>query len=304
MKVYVSWTNEKWILDRISEEWHKTKPEFSVKTPNQADVIWVVHGYLWRRINTEYLQNKKLVVSVHHVTPWKFDQVDFIQRDVFVDAYHVPCEITKNFIQQYTSKPIYVVGYWYNPKLWHPLDKQECRKEYGLSEKEYVIGSFQRDTEGSDLKSPKLEKGPDLFCDYVENLAKQKDVHVLLNGWRRQYVMNRLRDANIKFTYHELPPISEVAKMYAACDLYVVAARHEGGPQAVLEAPAMKVPIISTNVGMASAALPENCVFDVKNNIYIPTEKDVNDAWEKVQKYKLNEHIENYVNMFKEVMKR
>tara|TARA_Y100000034_G_C6891389_1_gene410144 strand:+ start:469 stop:1383 length:915 start_codon:yes stop_codon:yes gene_type:complete len=304
MKTYVSWTNEKWILDRIAEEWRGTKSEVNTNSISEADVIWCLHGYLWRRIAHEYLQKKKLIVSIHHVTPWKFDQVDFAQRDVFVDAYHVPCEITKNFIQRYTAKPIYVVGYWYNPELWHPMNKQKHREEYNLSDEEFVIGSFQRDTEGSDLKSPKLEKGPDLFCDYIEKLAEEKNVHVLLNGWRRQYVMNRLNDANIKFTYEELPPISEVAKMYAACDLYVVAARHEGGPQAVLEAPAMKVPIVSTNVGMASEALPESCVFNVENKIYIPTEQDVEDAWKKVQKFKLNDHIENYVAMLEEVNKK
>lgn len=58
---------------------------------------------------------------------------------------------------------------------------------------------MQRDTEGSSIASgnflPKLEKGPDVFCDIVEmyNKTHSKDIHVVLAGWRRQYVIDRLK---------------------------------------------------------------------------------------------------------------
>ena len=78
------------------------------------------------------------------------------------------------------------------------MDKSVARSSVGIDDKKFVVGSFQRDTEGSDLKSPKLEKGPDLFCDYVEKIADENTL-VLLGGWRRQYIMNRLMII-IKFT--------------------------------------------------------------------------------------------------------
>ena len=37
-----------------------------------------------------------------------------------------------------------------------------------------LVGSFQRDTEGSDLISPKLIKGPDIFIEIVKNMYQQK----------------------------------------------------------------------------------------------------------------------------------
>jgi glycosyltransferase involved in cell wall biosynthesis len=115
---------------------------------------------------------------------------------------------------------------------------------------------MQRDTEGKDLISPKLEKGPDILCDEIERrFASNPNVEVVLAGWRRQYVMNRLKSACIKFHYFELPSQEIVRKLYSTLDLYIVSARYEGGPQSIVECAAMKVPIISTDVGLAGEIL-------------------------------------------------
>ena len=44
-----------------------------------------------------------------------------------------------------------------------------------------LIGSFQRDTEGYDLKTPKLSKGPDIFCDIVEEPLTQVSEFIFFN---------------------------------------------------------------------------------------------------------------------------
>ena len=54
---------------------------------------------------------------------------------------------------------------------------------------DFVLGSFQRDTEGSDLKSPKLIKGPDRLIKIIE--SKNKESNKLIFFFlekRRQYV--------------------------------------------------------------------------------------------------------------------
>tara|TARA_R100000008_G_scaffold86891_1_gene82494 strand:+ start:10290 stop:11192 length:903 start_codon:yes stop_codon:yes gene_type:complete len=298
MKVFATAPGENWILDRISQEWYLKKQEYSTTNILESDIIWLIDGYSWQKINTNLLMSKKVVLTVHHVTPNKFNKQDFLIRDQFVDHYHVPCEQTKNFIKEHTNKPITVIGYWYNEKCWYELNKQGCRQYLGLPKDDYIIGSFQRDTEGFDLKTPKLEKGPDLFCDYVEKLEKD-NLHILLGGWRRQYVISRLEQAGIKYTYKEMVPLEDVQKMYAACDLYLVSSRYEGGPQSLLEAPAMKVPIISTDMGMASQTLNDNCIIDVEKEIYFPTEEDVEENFNNIQQFKLDTHIEKYLDFFK-----
>ena len=73
------------------------------------------------------------------------------------------------------------------------------RSKYNLNEDSFIIGSFQRDTEGKDLKSPKLIKGPDRFVEIVKFFALKNDnLIVLLTGYRRQYVIKRLEEENIQ----------------------------------------------------------------------------------------------------------
>ena len=65
--------------------------------------------------------------------------------------------------------------------------------------------------------------------------------------------------------------------MYAACDLYVVSSKTETGPQAIFEASAMRVPIVSNPVGISESVFNfEECVFDITKNIYFPTSEDAN----------------------------
>ena len=109
-------------------------------------------------------------------------------RDSITTAYHVYNEKTLEFVRKLTKKPVHVIQYWANQKIWrHTGDKLDLRLKYNLPLDAYIVGSFQRDTEGHDLISPKLEKGPDLLADYLESLSKNvTNIHVVLAGWRRQ----------------------------------------------------------------------------------------------------------------------
>ena len=300
MKVYVTAPNENWILDRIKDGWRKNKPDLVVNSVHGCDIIWFLDSYSWKNVPFQVLKSKKVVASIHHVVPSKFNLKDFKMRDTIVDHYHVPCEQTRDFIKQHTVKPIHKLGYWCEADLWVPYDHDQAKKEFGLENK-FVVGSFQRDTEGSDLTSPKLEKGPDLLCDYLERIKTDK-LHVLLGGWRRQYVISRLKKAKIPFTYHKMAPLDQLRRMYAACDLYVVSSRYEGGPQALMEASFMKVPIISTDVGMAKDVLNDNCVIDIESGLYMPTKKDVEACFKKVQKYNIIEHVDRYEKLFNKII--
>ena len=305
MKVFVLAPNENWILDRIANEWAAECPEVTTTDPNKADVIWLVSSFSWRKIPTRILEEKKVVATIHHVVVSKFTKEslrEFLARDKFVDVYHVPCQKTKEVISQITKKPIHVIGYWYNAEIWRPASKNSARESLGLQNDKFIVGSFQRDTEGHDLKSPKLEKGPDLFFDYVNNNFDKKNTIVLLGGWRRQYLINRLEEAGIEYKYFEMAPLEKLKIMYAACDLYVVSSRVEGGPQAILESAAMKVPIVSTDVGMATAVLNDNCIFNVGEKHYEPTDEDVEENYQKVSEFELKSHVNKYKKMLEDTL--
>ena len=267
-KVYVLPPGEDWIVDRFVKEWNEDNSDISVLDINKADVVWVLADWCWQKLAfSGQLSNKKVITTIHHIVPEKFGQNElneFLMRDNFTTVYHVTNQITKNFITKLTNKPIHLIPYWANQNIWRKTgEKKELRKKHNLPINGYLVGSFQRDTEGRDLRSPKLEKGPDLLCDAIERWWKvNKDLHVVLAGWRRQYVIQRLKQTDIPFTYLEYPEHETVNELYQCLDIYPITARYEGGPQSLIECGLLNIPVVSRNVGIAEQILPSESIND------------------------------------------
>jgi len=302
LKVYVLAPNEDWIVDRFVQEWNENSKLPVCSKPRDADVIWLLADWAWKnllnQISFEELQKKIVVTTVHHIVPEKFgpnEQHDFAVRDYITTCYHVYNEHTANFISKFTRKPIKLIRYWANDKFWNlDMSKEDARKSLNLKIDDYIIGSFQRDTEGHDLRTPKLEKGPDLFCDYVESIAKTKNnIHILLGGWRRQFVISRLAQAGIPYTYMERPNLEIVRQMYRALDTYVVSARCEGGPQALIETGMMKVPCVSRDIGIARQVLSP---ISINNDL-----TQTNPSIPNIESMHMEKIIPLYVNFFEDI---
>jgi len=307
MKLFVLAPRENWICDRIAEEWHHNNPTIKCVEPVEADVLWLLAGWCWNHIHPNILSSKKVVLTVHHIVPDKFtDQKheEFVIRDQYVDAYHVPNRKTALLVRQLTQKPIFIVPYWYDASKWKETDLNNARKNLNLPKDKFIVGSFQRDTEGN-TGMPKLEKGPDIFCETVDILNNEidEDVHVLLGGWRRSYVMSELDKKGIPYTLNELADLETLREMYAACDLYIVSSRQEGGPQALLEASSMKVPIISRDVGMATEVLSPYSIVDLPKQICMPTQESIDTNYNNVQRFEIKHHKKNYLDMFDRILK-
>ena len=303
-KIFVLAPRENWICDRIAGEWYENCNEISTKNVFESDIVWLLAGWCWDQIPLNVLNNKKVVVTIHHVVPEKFNQEkinDFLLRDRFVDLYHVPNDKTYNIVSGITKKPVKVIGYWFDKKKWFYEEKRACREKLGLPNDDFIVGSFQRDTEGGDLITPKLEKGPDLFCDFIESIKKD-NLHVLLGGWRRQYVISRLKKSQIPYSYFELANLETLRLMYCSLDLYGISSRYEGGPQSALEASGMSIPIVSTDVGMVSDILHPDCIFETLDPNFYPSDNHLKFNFEQVMKFEIKSHKELYVEMFKEIL--
>jgi len=304
MKIFLLRSNESWICDRLINEWEEHNTDQITKNPVEADVIWLLAGWCWNQLPIDLLKYKKVVITIHHIVPEKFDQQkyqEFLFRDQFIDAYHVPCKKTRDQISRLTSKPITNIPFWVNQNIWYDKKSQQTvlKEKYNLSKTSFLIGSFQRDTEGSDLISPKLEKGPDLFCDMVETLYEEnRDIQVVLAGWRRQYVINRLTQKEIPYRYFELPSFEVINDLYNCLDLYIVSARYEGGPQSIAECSITKTPIISTNVGLASEILSSESLYQIGEELGTP---NVEAAFENVQQYLMPQGFDKFHKFFSKV---
>lgn len=127
------------------------------------------------------------------------------------------------------------------------------RENLGIENSEIVIGSFQKDGQGwGEGSEPKLEKGVDILTNSLIQLSKLYPIRVLLVGPARGYLKKRLGDNHVKFIdIGYLTRSSDVLPYYQILDLYLIAARVEGGPLSLLESWASGVPVVSTRVGMA-----------------------------------------------------
>lgn len=271
-KVFVLAPNEDWICDRLVKEWYEHNADISTVYPHNADTIWLFSDWCWQGLaNAGLLKGKKVLTTVHHIVPEKFgdaEHCDFDARDEVTTAYHVFNQHTLDFIRSLTQKPIHLINYWADDLIWRETGtKQELKEKHNVPVNAFICGSFQRDTEGAGISQgiflPKLEKGPDLLADYLEQLHKtHPSLHVLLAGWRRQYIMSRLENAHVPYSYFERPSQEVINELYQCCDLYPITSRHEGGPQALIECGLLGVPVVSRHVGIAEQVLPPTAIND------------------------------------------
>ena len=305
MKIYMNSPKESWIVDRFNKEIRSYSKENFTNNIKKADLVWIVAPWTWSLLNEKHLQKKKVICTVHHL---EFDNKgmknyeDFIKCDNYVDFYHVISQKTYDQLVKFTNKKIYLIPFWVNQNLFYPIeDKLALRKKYQFNFEDYLVGSFQRDSEGSDVSKPKLIKGPDRFIEIVSKLQqKHNNLKVLLTGPRRNFIINELKQRDIKFTYFKRANQNKLNELYNILNLYIVSSRIEGAPQAILEAAASKTPIISTNVGIADEILNKKSIYQMSD--FDRAEPDVEYAHEKVKKYFVPEWYKQFFLLFEKLI--
>ena len=99
----------------------------------------------------------------------------------------------------------------------------------------------------------------------IKSKNTEKNLKVLIAGYRRNYVINELKKLDIDFINFEKPKTKILNELYNCLDLYIVASRTEGGPMAILECGLARVPIISTDVGIASEILNPKSIYNMES---------------------------------------
>lgn len=300
-KIFTNKANEKWVVDRFRSEWISENKHLNTNNINKADIVWLIAPWKWKNIDIEVLKSKKVVCTIHHIDESKFSNDDikeFLKRDEIVDVYHVPSESTKKTLIKYTNKEVKALPFWINTNIFFEISsKNEIRKKFSIAEESYVVGSFQRDTEGQDLITPKLSKGPDIFLKNLEILKEKKqNIFVLLGGYRRQFVERGLVDLNISYKYFKKPSIKKINLMYNCLDLYIVSSRVEGGPQAIMESAITKTPIVSTKVGLAEEILHFESIYSDGN--FLNSKPNIEIAYNNANKHVIPKSMPEFKKFF------
>jgi len=305
VKVYLNNINENWVVDRFRNDWIENNPKNHAKSNKDCNVIWLISPWTWRNTSKKYLKQKNVLCSIYHLDFEKknsSEESEFYKRDKYVDRYHVISMHTYRELKKLTKKPIIYLPFWIDDKVFFSInDKNKIKQKWKVDKKDYLIGSFQRDSEGKNPKLPKLIKGPDIFFDIVKDIySDRKEVRVILTGKKRDYLINRLEKDSIPFNYYENISMQEINELYNILDMYIVSSRLEGGPQAILESAITKTPIISTDVGIAPEVLSQESIFnDVKS--FKKATPNVQHAFIKVQQYKIDHLMKKYNQMLLDI---
>jgi glycosyltransferase involved in cell wall biosynthesis len=304
LQLYINNAKENWVVDRFIDEWNYYNFKQSSTYLFGKKIIWIIAPWTWQKLPKRVLRKNKVLCTIHHIDEDKFsaeEEKNFYLRDEYVDAYHAISNKTYSQLRKLTEKKIYTIPFWANQNIWYYIqDKKLLRKKYNINFETYLVGSFQRDTEGSDLLSPKLSKGPDIFIEIIENLhSKHRNLKVLLAGKRRQFVINELEKRGIEYFYYEMADFKVLNELYNLLDLYVVSSRVEGGPQSIIECSLTKTPIISTNVGIAPEILNTISIFNMKN--YEKAKPDTDYAYSKVEHLKIPQGFKSFNDMISEL---
>ena len=215
------------------------------------------------RIRVPHRSNKTVVTWFHISTDDPRTGM-IAELDRTVDRWHTSCLLTRQKLIEFgiPEEKLFVIPLGVDLRAFsaisHPEEKATLRRNLGIPEDNIVVGSFQKDGVGfGEGNTPKLIKGPDIFCDVMERLAKEIPLHVLLTGPARGYVKQRLEKAGITYTHHYVDHPNDLAPYYRTLDAYLISSRAEGGPKAVLEAGACGIPVVSTPVGMAPEVIDD-----------------------------------------------
>jgi len=237
----------------------------------------IIHSAWWPPLlqaGAAALQGKSVVCFADNPPAFYLTRPGFEQAAARVDLWIARSQEAVSQFQE-LGLPVALAPYTVDPEVFHPLppaERQKIRAGLGLSECDFVVGNFHRDSLEKNVKLPKAQKGPDIFLEVVIEARKlHPTLKVLLAGPRRHWLRRELEKRNIPFVFSgtvlaeddfsvNVLPREKLNRLYSALDCVVISSRWEGGPYSVLEALLAGRPVISTRVGMA-ADLLEGWIF-------------------------------------------
>jgi glycosyltransferase involved in cell wall biosynthesis len=274
--------NQQWICDVLKKEFCQRFPHHISRSPMRADIIWYLAPWN-QRFNPartprdawfDKLRRCNVVFTQHHIDPEKMKKGELESQFAFMNKYgnhfHTICNKTLvDMIPYFPKEHTSCKHLWVNSKTFFHISntkkKADLRASFKFLSTDYLIGSFQKDTEGK-TNEPKLSKGPDVFVNIVKDMhSKNKNVRVVLSGLRREYIMTELDKVGIPYYYFNMVSLETINELYNCLDLYIVSSRCEGGPRSVFECGLTQTPIISTRVGISPELMHNDALFDVNN---------------------------------------
>ncbi len=302
--------NKNWVLNQLANEYKKVFSNiFNYISLDEKDIYFSenIHLFIMSKYyaleNLHNFKNKVYFPFFHGIS----DLAEFKKNIIFIkknlskiSKIQVSNSLIENsFLENGIPKdkfmriPITVDLNKFD--LVQNVKKKDVREQYNIPKSSFVIGSFQKDGDGWGRgNNPKFIKGPDIFIKTIQILKKHiPEIFVLISGPSRGYVVRNLNKLKIPYKYLNFSNYDDLIRLYKCLDVYLVCSREEGGPRAIMESFASKIPLVTTNVGQAVDMIKNN--YNAFKSDEINEETLANLIFSKVYKKddKLEEIIKN-----------
>tara|TARA_A100001015_G_scaffold253751_1_gene294162 strand:+ start:2172 stop:5402 length:3231 start_codon:yes stop_codon:yes gene_type:complete len=154
---------KKWICDVLKEEFTNNLTNSVTTNILEADIVWYLAPWNYRKIPSkfkdislwrQFLKEKYVIATIHHVDKEKYklgehDRIFHFTKE-YVNLYHVLCNSTYKFLKNLNHNiNIKLIPLWINNSDFFEIkNKKLLREKFKISKNAYLVGSFQKDTEG------------------------------------------------------------------------------------------------------------------------------------------------------------
>lgn len=184
------------------------------------------------------------------------DKLMFLKGVIAVSQNNKSMLMNNNIIDE---KKIVVFPNGYNPKIFYSMERNEARKRFNFSQDEFIVGFV-----GS-------------FDDRKGILRLQKAIDNLENVKFACAGKGPLQPDSNNCIFCEPVLHSELVQFYNACDVFCLPTQREGCCNAIIEAMACGVPIVSSNLEF------NDDILDYTNSIRI-NPNNINEIIEAIDK--------------------
>ncbi len=167
-----------------------------------------------------------------------------IERFICKSAAKVICVSNANLKQASFIKPSKraLIYNGVDTNIFKQLDKKEIRENYGLAERDFVIGFLVR------LNYQKNPLTVLKACKILMNKYDNVKILIAGEGELKDEVDSFIKNENIGGRVIHFPFRKDVVEMLNAIDLYLLPSFWEGLPYGLIEAMAVKIPAVASNV--------------------------------------------------------
>lgn len=245
---FKKYCDELYSLDKIGQNpLIKLKFCWNLIAKEQPDILFIAYNsffYILSPLIKKYLPKIKIIDLIHTEDPVGFSWFEIAEEyKNSLDKRLVISEIWKEVHNKRYKTPEEKINIFYNSIDLKKFDskrynKKKLKKDFKIDTKKITLGFIGR---------VNYEKNPEVFLNLADLMKENTEYNFIMvgEGMMLEEIKKKAKTIqNLKY----LGSTKDSSKYIAMCDVLICPSKFEGYPLIGIEAAAMNVPIIATNV--------------------------------------------------------